>query len=98
MRLVQIDAPEVYFTPECYGEQASAITKRLWPPGTVVRMARVYTVDGDDLDDYNSSESNWSPGDVVYAGSEPSYRIRSAIPLGDLDNEVYDGIWEVEEV
>ena len=33
VRLVQIDTPEVYFTPECYGEQASAITKRLLPPG-----------------------------------------------------------------
>jgi len=38
IRLVQIDTPEVYFTPECYGEQASAITKRLLPPGTLVRL------------------------------------------------------------
>jgi micrococcal nuclease len=38
VRLVQIDTPEVYFTPECYGEQASAITKRLLPPGTLVRL------------------------------------------------------------
>ena len=33
IRLVQIDTPEVYFRPECYGKQASAITKRLLPPG-----------------------------------------------------------------
>ena len=59
---------------------------------------RVYTVEGDDLDDYSSSESNWSPGDVLYAGGVPAYRIRSVIPLGDLDNEVYQGIWEVEPV
>ena len=39
IRLVQIDTPEVYFSPECYGEQASAITKRLLPPGTQVRLA-----------------------------------------------------------
>ena len=39
VRLVQIDTPEVYFTPECYGRQASAITKRLLPPGTMVRLA-----------------------------------------------------------
>jgi len=39
VRLVQIDTPEVYFTPECYGAQASRITKRLLPPGTVVRLS-----------------------------------------------------------
>jgi micrococcal nuclease len=38
VRLVQIDTPEVYFGTECYGEQASAITKRLLPPGTLVRL------------------------------------------------------------
>jgi len=38
IRLVQIDTPEVYFSPECYGRQASAITKRLLPPGTRVRL------------------------------------------------------------
>jgi micrococcal nuclease len=38
IRLVQIDTPEVYFSPECYGEQASAITKRLLPTGTPVRL------------------------------------------------------------
>ena len=38
LRLVQIDTPEVYFTPECYGKQASALTKRLLPPGTLVRL------------------------------------------------------------
>jgi hypothetical protein len=59
---------------------------------------RVYTVDGDDLDDYTSSEPNWKPGDVLYAGGTPAYRIRTVIPMGDLDNEVYQGIWEVEPV
>jgi endonuclease YncB( thermonuclease family) len=39
VRLVQIDTPEVYFTPECFGSQASAITKRLLPPGTLVRLS-----------------------------------------------------------
>src|SRR5262249_51169552 len=38
VRLVQIDTPEVYFTPECYGRQASNVTKRLLPPGTLVRL------------------------------------------------------------
>jgi micrococcal nuclease len=38
VRLVQIDTPEVYFGTECYGPQASAITKRLLPPGTRVRL------------------------------------------------------------
>jgi endonuclease YncB( thermonuclease family) len=39
IRLVQIDTPEVYFGAECYGEAASAATKRLLPPGTAVRLA-----------------------------------------------------------
>jgi micrococcal nuclease len=39
VRLVQIDTPEVYFGGECYGRQASATTKRLLPPGTLVRLA-----------------------------------------------------------
>ena len=38
VRLVQIDTPEVYFETECYGPQASAVTRRLLPPGTVVRL------------------------------------------------------------
>jgi len=38
VRLVQIDTPEVYFHVDCYGPQASAITKWLLPPGTVVRL------------------------------------------------------------
>ena len=38
VRLVQIDTPEVYGVPECYGEQASAVTRRLLPPGTLVRL------------------------------------------------------------
>jgi len=39
VRLVQIDTPEVYFHPECYGRQASALTKRLLPPGTAVLLS-----------------------------------------------------------
>jgi endonuclease YncB( thermonuclease family) len=38
IRLVQIDTPEVFFRPECYGRQASAATKRLLPNGTLVRL------------------------------------------------------------
>src|SRR5262245_35281123 len=38
VRLVQIDTPEVYFHPECYGRQASATTQRLLPAGTLVRL------------------------------------------------------------
>ena len=40
VRLVQIDTPEVYNSPECYGKRASRITKRLLPPGTAVRLYR----------------------------------------------------------
>ena len=38
VRLVQIDTPEVYFQRECYGRESSAVTKRLLPPGTLVRL------------------------------------------------------------
>ena len=38
VRLVQIDTPEVYFHPECFGEQASAETKELLHRGTLVRL------------------------------------------------------------
>jgi micrococcal nuclease len=38
IRLVQIDTPEVFFQPECYGRQASAVTKRLLPNGTLIRL------------------------------------------------------------
>lgn len=48
IRLVQIDTPEVYFSPECYGKQASAITKRLLPPGTLVRLTREPATDSVD--------------------------------------------------
>jgi len=39
VRLVQIDAPETHFDPECYGRQATAIAERLLPPGTAVRLS-----------------------------------------------------------
>jgi endonuclease YncB( thermonuclease family) len=38
VRLVQIDTPEVFFGAECYGPQASAITKRLLPVGVRVTL------------------------------------------------------------
>jgi endonuclease YncB( thermonuclease family) len=38
VRLVQIDTPEVYFVPECYGHAASRATKALLPPGTAVNL------------------------------------------------------------
>lgn len=49
VRLVQIDTPEVYFHPECFGEQASAETKRLLPPGTLVRLVRDPATDAKDV-------------------------------------------------
>lgn len=40
VRLVRIDTPEVYYSAECYGEQPPAVTKRVLPPGTLVRLYR----------------------------------------------------------
>jgi micrococcal nuclease len=48
VRLVQIDTPEVYFHVDCYGPQASAITKRLLPPGTTVRLSAESATDSVD--------------------------------------------------
>jgi micrococcal nuclease len=48
VRLVQIDTPEVYFHPECYGKKASALTKRLLPPGTAVKLIREPATDSVD--------------------------------------------------
>ena len=48
VRLVQIDTPEVYNVPECYGKQASKITKRLLRPGTAVRLYREAKTDAVD--------------------------------------------------
>jgi endonuclease YncB( thermonuclease family) len=42
--------PEVYFGAECYGPQASAVTKRLLPPGTPVRLVAEPATDR--VDDY----------------------------------------------
>ena len=52
---------------------------------------RLYLADGEDLNDYTSSEPNWSPGDIVYAGGRPAYRIVDVVPLADID--AYAGIW-----
>ena len=59
---------------------------------------RVYSADGDDLDDYTSTEPNWQPGDVLYEDGMPTYRITAVIPVDSLDNGEYSGIWEVETI
>jgi micrococcal nuclease len=48
VRFVQVDTPEVFFGVECWGRQASAETKRLLPPGTVVRLMREPATDSVD--------------------------------------------------
>ena len=50
VRLVQIDTPEVYFTQECFGQESSARTKRLLPPGTRVHLFPEPA--GDRVDDF----------------------------------------------
>ena len=50
VRLVQIDTPEVFFGTECYGPQASAISKRLLPEGVRVRLQPEPATDR--VDDY----------------------------------------------
>jgi micrococcal nuclease len=48
VRLVQIDTPEVYFHPECYGRRASGVAKRLLRAGTLVRLVREPATDSVD--------------------------------------------------
>jgi len=50
VRLVQIDTPEVYFGQECFGQEASARTKKLLPPGTRVHFFAEPA--GDRVDDF----------------------------------------------
>jgi endonuclease YncB( thermonuclease family) len=50
VRLVQIDTPEVFSHPECYGRQASALTKRLLRPGMAVRL--IHEPATDSVDSY----------------------------------------------
>jgi hypothetical protein len=57
---------------------------------------RVHLADGEHLDDYSSSEPNWKPGDVLYAGGKPAYRITRIVSRGEIEGSVYDGIFEVE--
>jgi micrococcal nuclease len=38
VRLIQVDAPEVYPVAECYGAAARSALRRLLPPGTTVRV------------------------------------------------------------
>jgi hypothetical protein len=59
---------------------------------------RMFTADGDDLPDYVAMRPDWNPGDTLYVNGKPTYRIRAIVPMHDLDNEVYAGIWEVEPV
>ena len=59
---------------------------------------RVYLADGEALDDYVAAVPNWQPGDTLYIDGRAKYRIRSVIPVGNLDNELYAGIWEVEPI
>ncbi len=50
VRLVQIDTPEVYGDTECWGREASALTERILPPGTRVRIATDAALDQRDRD------------------------------------------------
>jgi hypothetical protein len=54
--------------------------------------------DGDDLGEYESVVPNCSLGDTLYVAGKPAYRISAVIPMDDLDNGVYDGIWEVVQL
>lgn len=59
---------------------------------------RVFLDDGTDLPDYVCGPESWEPGDLLYEGGRAAYRITKVIPVQDLDNGLYEGIWEVEPI
>jgi len=61
VRLVQIDTPEKH--TECYGEEASALTRRLIPAGTHVRVEQDPKLDH--VDRYGRELAYVSKGDEV---------------------------------
>jgi micrococcal nuclease len=62
VRLVQIDTPEKH--KECYGDDASAVTRRLLPPGTQVRIEADPRLD--QIDRYNRRLAYvWKGGEDV---------------------------------
>jgi micrococcal nuclease len=48
VRLVQIDTPEIYFGRECYASQASAATRGLLKPGTLIALVKEPATDSVD--------------------------------------------------
>lgn len=48
VRMAQIDTPEKYGSPECYGQQASAVLRSLLPNGARVRLVRDPYLDATD--------------------------------------------------
>lgn len=58
---------------------------------------RVFLEDGTDLEEHvTNMVGPWGPGDVLYSGGLPAFRITKVIPVDSYDNGVYDGIWEVK--
>ena len=83
IRLVQIDTPEVYFGAECFGEAASAATRRLLPPGTAVRLLSEPATDR--VDSYGRLLRY-----VIRAGDGMNVNLALVAP-GDAAPYFYDG-------
>lgn len=83
VRLVQIDTPEVYFGTECYGRQASAITKRLLRPGT--RVVLVLEAATDNVDEYGRLLRY-----VIHARDDRNVNLR-LVALGAAAPYFYEG-------
>lgn len=63
VRLIGVDTPEVYGGAECYGQAASAFTKRTLPPGTRVR----YRIGTESHDRYRRTLAYvWLPGGTMF--------------------------------
>jgi serine/threonine protein kinase len=78
VRLVQIDTPEVHFGTECYGEQVSAVAKRLLPPGTLVRLTLEPATDRIDRGDLSV------PTDLPIGSELIGYRMEDVLGRGGM--------------
>jgi hypothetical protein len=60
------------------------------------------TRDGDDAGTFESSVSNWEPGDEFRGEGNVRYRITAVIPAVLIEEFVdrpdHDGLWEVERL
>jgi micrococcal nuclease len=106
VRFIGIDTPEVYETPECGGEQASAAMKRMLKPGDRVTLVRDRTQDN--RDDYDrllryvelrgrdlglvQAKKGWAD---VFVFDQPWKRLDAYDRAADRARDANRGVWSL---